>query len=55
MVAKFLDLNSRDLSNDDGDGNENGKTSNGFTLYQNNNFARASHFSVFIKNGLILY
>ena len=25
MVAKFLDQNNRELSNDDGDSNENGK------------------------------
>ena len=31
--------------NDDGDGNENGKKSNRF-IQQNDNFARAAHFSV---------
>ena len=33
------------LSNDDGDGNENGKKAIGL-LWQNNNFARASRFFV---------
>ena len=33
------------LSNDDGDGNENGKKAIGFD-WQNNNFARASRFFV---------
>ena len=33
------------LSNDDGDGNENGKKAIGLSL-QNNNFARASRFFV---------
>ena len=50
------------LSNDDGDGNENGKTEIGLNL-QNNNFARASRFlyislpslhdyNVIVPNGL---
>ena len=33
------------LSNDDGDGNENGKKAKGLD-WQNNNFARASRFFV---------
>ena len=33
------------LSNDDGDGNENGKKAMGLN-WQNNNFARASRFLV---------
>ena len=34
------------LSNDDGDGNKNGKKSNRFQLGKKNNFARASRFFV---------
>ena len=46
MVEKVLDNNKRELlSNDDGDGNENGKKA--IVLdWQNNNFARASRFFV---------
>ena len=46
MVAKFLDHNMIwSLSNDDGDGNENGKKE--IRLYQqNNNFERTSCFFV---------
>ena len=33
------------VSNDDGDGNENGKKNNRF-IRQNNNFARTAHFFV---------
>ena len=40
-----LPLLLRSLSNDDGDGNENGKKAMGLN-WQNNNFARASHFLV---------
>ena len=46
MVEKVLDNNKRELlSNDDGDGNENGKKAIGLDR-QNNNFARASRFFV---------
>ena len=46
MVEKVLDNNKRELlSNDDGDGNENGKKA--IVLdWQNNNFARASRVFV---------
>ena len=46
VVEKVLDNNKRELlSNDDGDGNENGKKA--IVLdWQNNNFARASRFFV---------
>ena len=45
MVAKFLDHNNRELKQDDGDGNENGKKAIG--LYKkNNNFTRGLRFSV---------
>ena len=46
VVEKVLDNNKRELlSNDDGDGNENGKKAIGLDR-QNNNFARASRFFV---------
>ena len=41
--VKFRELGS--LSNDDGDGNENGKKAKGLDK-ENNNFARASRFFV---------
>ena len=46
VVEKVLDNNKRELlSNDDGDGNENGKKA--IVLdWQNNNFARASRVFV---------
>ena len=46
VVEKVLDNKKRELlSNDDGDGNENGKKA--IVLdWQNNNFARASRFFV---------
>ena len=46
VVEKVLDNNKRELlSNDDGEGNENGKKA--IVLdWQNNNFARASRFFV---------
>ena len=43
--SKILDLSLGSLSNDDGDGNENGKKAIGLD-WQNNNFARASRFFV---------
>ena len=46
MVEKSFDHNNRSLSNDDGDGNENGKKAIGLDK-QNNNFARASRFFVY--------
>ena len=45
MVEKSFDHNNRSLSNDDGDGNENGKKAKGLDK-ENNNFARASRFFV---------
>ena len=39
------DITLRSLSNDDGDGNENGKKPIGLD-WKNNNFARASRFLV---------
>ena len=45
MVTKFLDHNNTELSNDDREGNENGKKMNSFILAKNS-FARASRFSV---------
>ena len=46
----FTDVNRElllgSLSNDDGDGNENGKKAMGLD-WQNNNFARASRFFVY--------
>ena len=41
----FFILSLGSLSNDDGDGNENGKKAIGLD-WQNNNFARASRFFV---------
>ena len=43
--SKILDLSLGSLSNDDGDGNENGKRAIGVD-WQNNYFARASRFFV---------
>ena len=43
--SKILDLSLGSLSNDDGDGNENGKKAIGVD-WQNNNFARAARFFV---------
>ena len=43
--SKILDLSPGSLSNDDGDGNENGKRAIGVD-WQNNYFARASRFFV---------
>ena len=42
FLLVFLLLGS--LSNDDGDGNDNGKKAIGLDSWQNNNFARASRF-----------
>ena len=44
-LAKSLQLTLGNLSNDDADGNENGKKAIGLDK-QNNNFARASRFFV---------
>ena len=41
----FIPLDTRELRNDDGDGNENGKKAIGLD-WPNNNFARASRFFV---------
>ena len=43
--SKILDLSLGSLSNDDGDGNENGKRAIGVD-WQNNYFARAARFFV---------
>ena len=40
------------LSNDDGDGNENGKKAKGLDK-QNNNFARASYYSGVLSQSFI--
>ena len=45
MVAKYLVTTTGSLSNDDGDGNENGKKAISLDQ-QNNNFARAARFFV---------
>ena len=42
------------FSNDDGDGNENAKKSNGFVM-QNNNFVRASRFSTSFKRFYVIF
>ena len=51
MVAKFLDHNNRELKQDDGDGNENGKKARGLNK-KNNNFTRALRFSVYFSASL---
>ena len=43
--SKILDLSLGSLSNDDGDGNENGKRAIGVD-WKNDNFARAARFFV---------
>ena len=48
MVAKFLDHNNRELKQDDGDGNENGKKAIGLNK-KNNNFTRALRFSLYFS------
>ena len=45
LVSKAFPLTLASLSNDDGDGNENGQKAIGSDK-QNNNFARASRFFV---------
>ena len=47
-LAKSLQLTLASLRNDDADGNENGKKAIGLDK-QNNNFARASRFFLYIS------